>query len=389
MIIIQEFRSEKKQNRMENQKEILYSTVYEKVQYQIMQDVNEELKQRFGQINKNFVRTAELQTNEICDILEYDNGSDLAMVIKSQLTDPQLEKAYELHTQRKNEIHQRVKNKIKEFENSVSQVLKFRVVDAKNPSKTALISWWHPSEELIHIVKPRQFIELWRTTSAYSNGETQIYADNSSMVKLLKANQELNYSSAKLESFIRAETKLEDIKNCDFKPLNCELDVACIILRVDEKNEENRCQEVFIVDETFNLVSVNFYPNLVEYAYDDLLFEGNVLYIRNLKWRNSFRAGCKEIPEVFAVIDLTTFTKNSRNDIENQRLAELRQFLCSDNQYLTKCKEKLETLAGFNRNQNESHSHSSTSNIATTMTLDKSNRILGMRNKTTNKYEYS
>lgn len=375
------------QNRLENKKEILYSTIFEKIQKQIMQENYNELKERVGKIDRSKIILSKMSIYEICDILEYESESDLSYAIKSQLSLKQVEKIQEIHQQRKFELNQKIKDRINQNENNVAQLLKFRVVDANKPKKTALVSWWQPSEELLNIIKQGNTIEIFKTSSAgkfqaMCGGEIQIHADKSTVVKLLKSNTD----KEKFDKFIRKETKFEDITNV-FSPQNNEFDVACMIVHVDEKLNEGKLQRVYIADERLNFMSLNFYPSLTEYAYDDVLIEGKILFIRNLQWRKMFKHN--NFPEAHTIIDSTIFISNPKDEGQKLRLEEFKNIIEDTESYLQKCREKLESFIGKIPQKSNSTIVNVPLNFKTPLPLVASRkRVLGMK-RIPQKYRFS
>jgi len=375
------------QNRLENKKEILYSTMFEKIQKQIMQENYNELKERAEKIKKSSIVLSKMSIHEICDVLEYESESDLAYAMKNQMSCMQREKIQEMHQQRKFELNQKVKERINQNENNVAQLLKFRVVDGNNPKKTALVSWWQPSEELLNIIKQGNMIEIFKTSSAgkfqaMCGGEIQIHADKLTVVKLLKTSNE----PEKFEKFIRKETRFEDL-TLNFSPLNNEFDVACMIVHVDEKINGEKLQRVYVVDENLNFMSLNFYPSLTDYAYDDVLIEGKILYIRNLQWRRLFKHN--NFPEAHAVIDSTIFISNPKDESQKRRLDEFMNRILHVGHYLRKCREKLETFIGKIPSKSNGTITDIPLNVQTSSSLNASRkRVLGMK-RIPQKYHFS
>lgn len=338
------------QNRFENQKEILYSTMYEKIHMQVIKEAHKELKARVSKIDKSRVNLDKMSIHEICDLLEYENDSDLAFMIKNQLTMLQKEQIYDIYNQRKFELNQKVKERIITNEKSVAQLLKFRVVDAINPKSTALVSWWQPSEDLLDIIKVGNLVEMRKLTSAgkfssMSTGEIQIHADKGTSIKQLQP----PVDSGKFQKFIRCETRFPYLTK-EFDPLNGEFDIACMIVFVEEKQAKEKFQKVYVTNERSDFVVINFYPNITECAYDDVLIEGKLLYIRNLQWRHGFQYDVMELPEAYSVIDSTIFISNPKDENQRRRLDEISSSIGDHKEYLQKCREKLISF-GINCNK--------------------------------------
>ena len=359
--------------------------MFEKIQKQVMQESYDELKERVGKIDKSKIVFEKMSIYEICDILEYESESDLSYALKSHLSMKQAEKIQEIYQQRKFELNQKIKERINQNENNVAQLLKFRVVDATKPKKTALVSWWQPSEELLNIIKQGNAIEIFKTTSvgkfqAMCGGEIQIHADRSTVVKPLKTNTDIK----KFDYYIRKETRFEDITNV-FSPLNNEFDVACMIVHVEEKQSDKKLQRVYVADEKLNFISLNFYPSLTDYAYDDVLIEGKILYIRNLQWRKMFKHN--NFPEAHSVIDSTIFISNPKDESQKKRLEEFMNRINDPGNHLQKCREKLETFIGKIKSKSDPAISNMALNFITPLAVSRK-RVLGMK-RIPQKYSFS
>ncbi|KAG5682684.1 hypothetical protein PVAND_012019 [Polypedilum vanderplanki] len=330
------YRSERMQNKIENENEVVLQKMYERVRQKVLDKIQVELIKRHKEILQ-YPKGRELTIDDLCDFFEVDTESEFALNLIENLNPSDLAKINNIVAKRKSELEDKIKILMQqESDRRVTQVIKFRAADADNPKLDRLICWWHPNEEVFDIIKIGKMIELIKATTDNIN----IIINQKTIFKELKKKPDLT----KFKLYFRKETKFQDIKE-DFSPLHNEFDIACIIIYIAEPSI-NKNQEVFIADEHYNLLCVNFYIDISEYAYDNVLTEGRILYVRNLQWRNSFRKPHKNIPEAFAIADSTTFVTNPGEPNEKQRINELTNAINSNSEYMGKCREKIISLIG-------------------------------------------
>ena len=114
-----------------------------------------------------------------------------------------------------------------------SPVLRIRVVDAKIPTKTALLSIWNPFEDLQNLVKTGNFIEVsCATVSKYCyDAELSMNTSNKTSVKVKKISIDLE----KFKPFLRVLTSFSAVQKTTFAPLNNEFDIICLVINVGVK----------------------------------------------------------------------------------------------------------------------------------------------------------
>lgn len=156
-----------------------------------------------------------------------------------ELTNCQLES---LHRERErrlqlrnDEIVRRVSLQTKQmfYQRNVSQVLRIRVVDAKNPTKTALLSIWHPSEDIQDLVKPGNFIQVSGASASKMDFEKELTISSSKMTIIKKIQRSLDLQ--KFQPFLRVLTPFSAFKDSSFAPLHNEFDIICLVVHIGEK----------------------------------------------------------------------------------------------------------------------------------------------------------
>jgi hypothetical protein len=203
------------------------------------------------------------------------------------------------------------------------------------PNKTALVSFWSPTEDLLEAVKEGKVIEIVNAAAGPFIDEIQVTAGRSSSIKPVKMDLQ---ADDKFAAFFRHETKISEI-NSRFSPPQNEFDVACVVIKV-ESNAVNGFQKVYVADDEMNVLCLNFCSSIENYAYDDVMIEGRFFYARNLQWRIS-HATTSQIPQAFAIIDTTSFIVNPKNVVQQQRLEKLEAEIKKDFDFISKCIGKI------------------------------------------------
>lgn len=326
-------RSEKQQRRIENRNSAVNFALYERIAYQVQQEELKELRERVNYLKKSTGRKKELSPSQLCDLLECDNNGDGDDLIEVQMTNSMKQKVQMVRDERSYEMKTKIQEKLGERDKNISQLLKFRVVDAVDPKQTGIVSWWSPSEDLIGTVKEGQVIEIINSVAGPYSKEIQVTAGKSSSIAIAKTQT----SSDTFKKYFRQETRIDDIDG-QFSPPQNEFDVAFIVVMI-EQTDANKIQKVFVSDETQNILCLNFWSSLSDGAFDDTIFEGNLVFAKNLQWRQS-RAADK-IPQAFVNVDTTIFLTNPKKVSQKIRLEEIMQAIENADKFVEISKLKL------------------------------------------------
>lgn len=331
------------QMRINSKNELLYSRQFEVIYEKVVNDFQKSLKVRVEELKKKPFNA--LTNEEISDIIENEQNSLYGERLWSKLTIPQHQAVIQRREDLKVKFREEAIEKMQEFnENKTIWMLKFRVVDARKPEKTALISWFHPHEDVLNCIKEGSLIELIDLKARESTyNELQLIASNQTTLHVLK---QLKDVDEKYYEFLRKPTELFELALNVFKPPNDEFDIACIILRVDDRDEPGNCQRLYVVDDKKNFLCIKFIPNISEYAYENILKEGELFYIRNLQWRNSLCDKNKSLPEAYAVPDTTTFFVKPKRKDQQIRLIDFCANVNDPFEYHRTCCELLHILVG-------------------------------------------
>lgn len=330
--LISEFRSEKHQCRIQNKLDVLNHSLFEILADQVQCEVLNEIRERVDAIKASKVKLGNLTPMEVCDLMDIETEPDELMALQSHVSSSMMKQVEELRSERSQQLNQRIRDKMGENDKHLSQLLRFRVVDAVNPNKTGLVSCWSPTEEMLEMIREGQVIEIVNSTAGQHGKEIQVNVGKSAAVKIVP-----KMSSDGFKKHFRRETRIAEI-NSDFIPPQDEFDVACVVVRVEAENENN-FQKVYVADEKMNILCVNFWSSLSEKAFDDVVTEGAIVFARNLQWRASHASD--KIPQAFVRHDITIFTVRSGKEAQRLRLDEIKSQIGYVEDFVTKCNERI------------------------------------------------
>lgn len=313
----------------------------------MQQQTIHELRDRVQMLKKTRFKVQDLSPESIYDLLEFETDVDEVMNITSQLNVSLQERVQRVRDDRNHEINQKIREKLGEQDKNLSILFKFRVVDAWNPKKTGIVSWWSPTEDILAAVKEGQTVELINATVGPQCQEFQVTAGKSAQLKVLKTSL-----PETVKKYLRKDTKISEITT-NFKPQQDEFDVACIVVQVNEVAQNS--QKVYVADEAMNIMCINFFSSLIDCAYDDVIVEGQFLYARNLQWRLS--QAVNKIPQAFVNSDITLFITNPSKESQRERLQQLRNALENPPEFLIKCCDKIASLDSGSFKTNKENLH--------------------------------
>lgn len=303
-----------------------------------------DLRARIDELTNLRLKIDDMTPENICDLLDYAIDSDDSISIQNQFSNKMLRSVQEIRDKRRQEFTLKVRAKLGEKSKQISQLLKFRVVDAMNPKKTALVSWWSPTEEMLGVVKQGQGIEIIKSSAAMFSNEIQITAGKSSIVKVV------THSTPRenFMKFYRHETRIFEI-DFNFKPQQDEFDVACVVVLVDSAQHQESVK-VYVADEQLNILCINFWSTLSANAFDDVIVEGKTLYAKNLQWRASH--AFDRIPQAFVITDTTLFLTNPTGE-QRARLDDMNSSISNLAEFLIQCNHKIAELNSGNVSVNK------------------------------------
>lgn len=345
-LITPEYRSEKLQNRLQNRLDVLNFGLYETFANQVQQEMMQELRNRVKAL-KGKKDCEDYTAEELCDLLDFDDESDSPLKVSPKMH----EKIDSVRQERRYDMNRRIQERLGEQSKNIKQLIKFRVVDCSKLKKTALVSCWKIDEDLLDLLKEGQVIEITNATTGAFVNEIQITAGNSCSIRRISADKT---SPVELKTFFREEMKISEIDS-NFQPPNDEFDAAFVVTHVDTKNSSGFVK-VYVADENFNFLCLNFWSSLSENAFDDVVIEGQLIYAQNLQWR--FSQAKEKIPQAFVKCETTLLMLHPKKEIQKSRLKELQANIENLEEFLIKSKEKLSIICPLDKlnkeNQDES-----------------------------------
>ncbi|XP_053686696.1 breast cancer type 2 susceptibility protein homolog [Sabethes cyaneus] len=316
-------RSERVERRHMQEVDAVQQKNYQTLLIQVQQEIEAEKSLSNGKHrSKKVPRT--ITSTQLPELL--DNGvdftgmeNDFTATQQTMVVEHQRRQQEELN----NEINQRVRERLQDnpaaTSRKVSPLLKVRIVDCRKPEKVLMLSIWRPPDELGAVVQEGNAVEIRNATAnGTRNGEVQLTTGKNSSYRQIDL-QKFNFR----KELLRNLTLIADIKNATFRPPFNEFDTIGVVVQVGCLNKK-KFQTVYLADTAMNLLCVNFWNGISDYAYEDVVKERVVLCISNLQWRtiNAFSS----IPNSFAT-EYTTFSEQSKANHFSKELNNMRSSL--------------------------------------------------------------
>ncbi|KAJ6644293.1 Breast cancer type 2 susceptibility protein like [Pseudolycoriella hygida] len=239
----------------------------------------------------------------LCDLMDED--VDPAR-IENQMTAVQKEMVLNykdrMNCLRSETIRTRVNEKLSLVERDTRKfvpLLRFKITDENSFDKTAVVTIWKPTEEMLSLIKEGTVYELTGSSARGTiSNELQIYAGKDAIFRKFNV---VNQTPA---SLVRRHITILDILSLEHIPLN-EVDTSGMVVHLGEISQ--RRQPVYIADADENIVCIYFFQSVKDFAVDDIVQVKQILAIKNLQLRKT--SNSKPIPCAYAN-ENTIFTVN-------------------------------------------------------------------------------
>lgn len=272
-----------------------------------------------------------------------------------------------VHNKKQEEIKERVQSKLKTevTQRNVTPLLRVRIVDAEFPKDSAILTIWNPSADVHNLLQEEKAV--LEIENVFSNGKRngEIQITSSKLTTYRKLN---NFSKYDVDDdCFRHYTPIAKIQKKSFSHEYNEFDTIGIVVGIG-MSESKGLQPVYIADRNMQFLRINFWKNITEYAYEDVVTISSILAICNLQWRPNHTNEINEIPQAF-VTEMTTITETTRRGHLKEHFDRFIELMKSRNrqEYCRKAFDKIQMLE-YNSKQNNISFNLNTSRSNSTIT---------------------
>lgn len=303
----------------------LFERLYHKVDKELTEEEEEAERDRWRQIPEyeNVDEVKDLE--ELWHIL---NSGRSAKLSEDQLGEEQKQKLDEFREEKNRRRREKIKARVEEIMekglSSPSALLRIKVADLKSPSldRCAELWIWNVDDEVGRLIKEGGAIHVENVlTMGMRNNVLNLKGGRKFLLREAEKSA-TDETVLPLPGIRRRLTRLAQITDpAQFSPTFLEFDVVVIILKVVVRKE--KFQNVFATDDHGNVICLNFFMGLREYACEDLVVPGRVIAFSNVQWRRMNMFG---VPNGY-IHELTVMTTNPRQEDAIHEMDRLKRYL--------------------------------------------------------------
>lgn len=260
------------------------------------------------------------------------------------------------------EISRRTKEKISEEKTDSRPLIRIRVVDAVSAQQSALVTIWNVFENDLSL-KENRFMEITNLLASGCRGRDLLLSTTKRTA--FRSIDSMKSTLTTHNSVQRRCMPLAEIISNGFLPPFNELDFVAFVFHVSVKTTNSKFQSIYVVDDQQNILQINFWNKIDEYARDSVVYKGNFLAISNLEWRPANAKLKSGLTQAFAT-ETSTFTENPKSQTQSDALGKLKEkfsTIKNIDEFIDECEKQIRTdFNGSNISFNQS-----TLNLVTTV----------------------
>lgn len=301
----------------------LFERLYHRVEQQLAEEEKEEEERNAIQLPE-FQSLAEV--DDVEDLWHVMNSKQHSRFSEEQLTSDQRRRLGEYREERMRARRDRIKAQVDQIMekdlSSPTALLRIKVTDLKSPAANhcAELWIWNVAEEVERGIKEGAAIRIGHFSAiGMRNNLLHLKAGRRFIARELKEKEGMLGMTMDVQ---RRLTRISEMSDCStFSPPFLEFDVVVIVLRVAVLVD--KFQSVFATDDQGNLLCLNFFQGLGDYACEGLVRPGQVVALSNVQWR---RVNLFNVPNGY-VNELTGMTMNPRDQETSEVVEQYKRYV--------------------------------------------------------------
>ncbi|XP_047542551.1 breast cancer type 2 susceptibility protein homolog isoform X2 [Vanessa atalanta] len=305
-----------------------------------------QIEKLYDEIEKMGEQFQCLQESEDSEGLDSEKGLDTSSQIcrlmkrskdlsgfKVNLTESQTHLLEEHAMKKREKLMQNLQAKVQDMvkkrgldvARNVVPLLKMRVADVHNDCiSQAMITVWRPNECVLDLIAEGAWLDVYNvvpTTVRFS--EVQISAGRQSIFQSSKFNK--NKTKMYTDTLRRKCLPIKDLQHITTTDNN-EIDTFGLIFLIEPPT--NQFQNIYLTDESKNIISINFWGGIKKFGFENILDTGQIVACLNLQKRTGNTR--KEIAQ-YRATEFSHFTRTCKIDFIRKMTEDLtKKFITID-----------------------------------------------------------